>query len=204
MRDTREHILKTAFKLFFRKGFKEVTMSELVKATDLSKGAFYHYFSSKEELYDKTLERFLISYLKNYNVKYNDSMTLRENLKSVFGIYTNITEKIIHADSKDHVEGLSSYLIFIERALKKPEFLDQVTAFNKSYIENLTKWILNAQEKGEIKANLDAAVLSLHLSALIKGLLALHSYAHHDQDLKQNFNKIINQFFDQIEKKDDE
>jgi TetR/AcrR family transcriptional repressor of nem operon len=50
MADTRDQILTTAFKLFFEKGYKEVTMSELVKETGLSKGAFYHYFLYSEFL----------------------------------------------------------------------------------------------------------------------------------------------------------
>ena len=62
-KDNRHHILATAFKLFFQKGYKEVTMSELVKESGLSKGAFYHYFNSKEELYTHSMEMFMEHFL---------------------------------------------------------------------------------------------------------------------------------------------
>src|ERR1700693_3524864 len=48
--DTRSNILKVALLLFLEKGYKDVSYQDLVKKTGLSKGAIYHYFSSKEEL----------------------------------------------------------------------------------------------------------------------------------------------------------
>ena len=53
---SKEHILITAFSLFLQKSFKEVTMKEIVKETGLSKGAFYHYFESKEQLFLELLQ----------------------------------------------------------------------------------------------------------------------------------------------------
>ncbi len=42
--NTREHILKVSLYLFLQKGFKEVTMREIVEKSEMSKGAIYHYF----------------------------------------------------------------------------------------------------------------------------------------------------------------
>jgi AcrR family transcriptional regulator len=64
VKDNRTHILATAFRLFFRKGYKSVTMSDLVKESGLSKGAFYHYFNSKEDLYKHSMEMFMDHYLE--------------------------------------------------------------------------------------------------------------------------------------------
>lgn len=56
MSETKEFILNTAFGLFLQKNYKEVTMKEIVDKTGLSKGAFYHYFTSKEELFREVIE----------------------------------------------------------------------------------------------------------------------------------------------------
>lgn len=48
--NTREKILRAALLLFLEKGFKNVSYRDLVQQTDLSKGAIYHYFASKEAL----------------------------------------------------------------------------------------------------------------------------------------------------------
>ncbi len=55
MNQTKEFILKTAFSLFLQKNYKAVTLKEIVDKTGLSKGAFYHYYTSKEKLFLKWL-----------------------------------------------------------------------------------------------------------------------------------------------------
>jgi AcrR family transcriptional regulator len=47
---TRAHILETALKLFRKRGFERTTMRDIAQAADLSLGAAYHYFPSKEAL----------------------------------------------------------------------------------------------------------------------------------------------------------
>lgn len=49
--DTRLKLIKTGASLFAKKSFTEVTVEEVVRKANLSKGAFYHYFSSKENFY---------------------------------------------------------------------------------------------------------------------------------------------------------
>lgn len=58
MNETRKFILDTAFRLFLQKTFKEVTMQDIVTETKLSKGAFYHHFRSKEQLFGEVIGYF--------------------------------------------------------------------------------------------------------------------------------------------------
>lgn len=54
---TRRHILDTALGLFRRRGFERTTMRDIAEAAELSLGAAYHYFGSKEELIFAYYER---------------------------------------------------------------------------------------------------------------------------------------------------
>lgn len=45
------NILAAAATLFFEKNYAEVTMEQIAAASGVSKGAIYHHFSGKEELY---------------------------------------------------------------------------------------------------------------------------------------------------------
>lgn len=51
----RSAILNAARKLFFEKGFKYVTVDDIAKKSELSKGSIYLYFKSKEEIYTHIL-----------------------------------------------------------------------------------------------------------------------------------------------------
>jgi TetR/AcrR family transcriptional repressor of nem operon len=74
MTDAKDHIIKVALSLFLKNSYKGLTMKEIVKKSGLSKGAFYHYFKNKEELFRTTLD----FYIKTFN-----STNLKEFSKKV-------------------------------------------------------------------------------------------------------------------------
>ena len=49
--NTIANIMAAAATLFVEKNYAEVTMEQIAAASGVSKGAIYHHFSSKEELY---------------------------------------------------------------------------------------------------------------------------------------------------------
>ncbi|WP_274651917.1 FAD-dependent oxidoreductase [Paenibacillus humicola] len=49
-RQKRDFVVETALKLFRERGFEQVSVDEIIHATGTSKGTFYHYFKSKDEL----------------------------------------------------------------------------------------------------------------------------------------------------------
>ena len=51
IKTTKNKILDAAFNVFVKNGFKDTTMSHIVKESGLSKGAIYHHYSSKKELF---------------------------------------------------------------------------------------------------------------------------------------------------------
>ena len=49
-KNTREKIIKTAWKLFYEEGFAETTINDIIREADISKGTFYYYFNSKDDM----------------------------------------------------------------------------------------------------------------------------------------------------------
>ena len=52
----RAQMREKAKKLFEKQGIKKTSVDELAQAVDISKGAFYHFYESKEELFIEILE----------------------------------------------------------------------------------------------------------------------------------------------------
>ncbi len=46
----RTELLDLAMTLFLERGYERVSLNDLIATSGMSKGAFYHYFSSKEAL----------------------------------------------------------------------------------------------------------------------------------------------------------
>ena len=55
---TRERILASARRLFNRNGLSEVSIDAVMASAGLTRGAFYNYFNSKEELYAEAITAF--------------------------------------------------------------------------------------------------------------------------------------------------
>jgi AcrR family transcriptional regulator len=149
MRDSREHILKTAFSLFLQKSFKEVTMNEIVEATGLSKGAFYHYFESKEQLFIDVINTFffdkmVIDYDKLNRASlrdfyYNYTREIKKNLTD-FKVFLNYND----ADTK------INYLTMMFDALNLfPGFRYKLREVQKKELDAWTRVIKAARKNGE-------------------------------------------------------
>ncbi|MCG8311097.1 MAG: TetR/AcrR family transcriptional regulator [Cytophagales bacterium] len=201
IQDNKHHILATAFKLFFQKGYKEVTMSELVKESGLSKGAFYHYFSSKEELYNHSMEMFMSHYLSNFSIDYDESQTLRNNLKRLYNQFSPITDQM-NTSTQEAAEALSNYLIFLQNLMRKEAWRTKMEVYNRNFTDEFTRWIKLAQTRGEIMKALDPLLLAKHFTSLMKGVGVLHTFVDSSEPVQVTFGKLVDQFFDVIEIKD--
>ena len=197
-KDNRSYILATAFKLFFQKGYKSVTMSDLVKESGLSKGAFYHYFNSKEELYKHSMDMFIDHYLKNFALTFNTEISLKENLIALYDRFIPITDNM-NTSSQEAVESLSNYLIFLQSLMRKPDYRVKMVEYNQNFNIQFSEWIKIAQDRGEIINSLDPDLLARHFTSLMKGIGVLHAFVDQSEPVAVTFKKIIDQFFDLIE-----
>lgn len=55
--DVKEVIINTSREIFARFGFKKTTMDEIARATYKAKSSIYHYFASKEEIFQSVIEK---------------------------------------------------------------------------------------------------------------------------------------------------
>jgi TetR/AcrR family transcriptional repressor of nem operon len=55
---TKEKLLETAQRLMLAKGFAATSLGDICEEAKLTKGSFFHYFKSKEQLGKEVLERF--------------------------------------------------------------------------------------------------------------------------------------------------
>jgi AcrR family transcriptional regulator len=155
MRATKEHIVLIASKLFLQKNFKEVTMNEIVKETGLSKGAFYHYFGSKEQLFLEVLDYFFKQISRNYE---NYS---KESLYQFYHDYINETISLTNEYLAKFEKELSkavinvNYFSLIFDALKLfPKFRERLIVAYNQEISYWTQAVERARNKGEIKSKM--------------------------------------------------
>lgn len=63
---TRERILDAAQAIFIEKGYEDTTVRMILDASETVAGSFYHFFSSKEALFEAVVDRFMTEYNESF------------------------------------------------------------------------------------------------------------------------------------------
>lgn len=175
MSESKEHIILTASKLFLQKSYKEVTMKDIVEKTGLSKGAFYHYFESKEQLFMEVLDYFFTTVMVHRYENYS-----RESFYKFYHDYANevktycntYLEKFRGEESESAIT--MNYFTLAFDAIKLfPEFKEKMIIGLKEEMKVWVDVIKTARIKGEIKSNMTDEQLARTFINLSDGV-AMH------------------------------
>lgn len=174
MDNTREFIIDEAFKLFLNRSYEAVSISDISKAIGFTKGALYHHFKNKEELFKSVVDRYLFIHEVVVDidtislVDYIDKSLAQSEkvMKTLFGftqVFIPIDYISLFTDAYRHYPGYAELKhIFIDNEIKKT-----ITV------------IENAIKSGEIRADVDPRLMatifySIHMG-LAGNLLRSHS-----------------------------
>ena len=165
MIDTREHILRTAFRLFITKSYKAVTMCDLEKATGLTKGAFYHYFKGKDEIYMEVVDKFYFSnqLLKNEGIEENGTLLdyIELHLNHIDCLSTKLKE-ICNMDRPDP----TSLSLIMEAKQYYPGFTEKLKEIGEIIFNKWERVIARAKLKGEIRPDIESDILAENFIAV--------------------------------------
>ena len=144
-RNTRGKIIDAAWKLFYRQGYDDTTVEEIIEESGTSRGSFYHYFQGKDALlstladvFDRKYEE-LTETLDPNQDRFDQLMYLNREL---FAMLEN-------SISLDLVARLYSSQL-VTRGDKS--LLDH----GRTYYRLLRQIVLQGQQRGELRANITA------------------------------------------------
>lgn len=138
-RAKQDRMINGALEVFAQNGFKHASTDDMVKAVDVSKGLWFHYFGSKLGLY---------TFVYGYSVKYmilELASAVDENEKNYFEIIKQIEfAKMRTSKSYPYMT------MFLEKALKETDadILEQTAEDRRIYQEKMTGLIKNGEIPG--------------------------------------------------------
>lgn len=143
--DMKQEIMETSIRLFGEKGFTETSIQDIVDAIGVTKGTFYYYFSSKQEL------------LKDIHLDYIETI-LKEQESIVNDPGRDCKTKmrdIIYMLIKNIQTRRQSARIFLrEMRNLNGEHVQQIKEKRDEFRLNFQKLIETGIEKGELKSHL--------------------------------------------------
>ena len=110
----REYILKKAREVFASKGYREVTMKDIVEACEISRGGLYLYFGSTEEIF----KEILTAELENDGEDLTENLSQDTTMTEFLMLFLKEQKKIILRKKQDITIATYEFL-FANKAEKK-------------------------------------------------------------------------------------
>ena len=144
-RNTREKIIDAAWKLFYRQGYDDTTVEEIIEESGTSRGSFYHYFQGKDALLSTLADVF--------DRKYEElTETLDPNqdrFEQLMYLNRELFAMLENSISLDLAARLYSSQL-VTRGDKS--LMDR----NRTYYRLLRQIALQGQERGELRGDVTA------------------------------------------------
>jgi AcrR family transcriptional regulator len=167
--EKKKNIAKSTCTLFVKKGYVNITISEIAKVAGVGKGTIYQYFKSKEEIVFELMGCLQDDYDEKLDKKLKSDISAKQKVISLFDIYFSdddvvqiqrqiykeylavlISKKSIEMQEFDK-KMMSKYNKILEtifhEAIKKNELIALANNFIPSIFATLEGFFISSQDK---------------------------------------------------------
>lgn len=200
--DTKHKIVRVSFELFLEKGFSEVSTNDIIQKAGITKGGFYHYFKSKDNLIAEVIEVFIYPFFKTpidyitEKLKEENFGDIKEKLKYC---YTMIPE-IKAGEEFGEMEMVSfrNFHLLMFEGIKKYDYLARIRCDYSRKRRKLIEDILEeGKREGIIASQVDSKSYATTMSALRDGMISL-SILDESIDAKEKCKLTFEQIWNEI------
>ncbi len=165
MDNTKDFIVEESFKLFLNHSYEAVSINDISCAIGFTKGALYHHFKSKEELFKSVVDRYLfipevvtdidtVSLSEYIQLSITQAEKIIRTLFSFALVFTPISYLSLFTDAFRHYPGY---------AVAKADFIT-------NEIEKTRKVLENAIKSGEIRNDINTTMIAANFFSIHMGL----------------------------------
>ncbi|MEQ9414584.1 MAG: TetR/AcrR family transcriptional regulator [Cyclobacteriaceae bacterium] len=189
---TKERILKQSGHLFNTQGYKATSISDITKATGLTKGAIYRHFESKAVLEMETLSHLSAQMFSYLRVKIKEERTAPEKLRAIFNFFETYV-------SKPPVKGGCPLLnVAIEVDDAHPALRKRAVLMLDMFKDAIITILNNGVKYNQLKADIDKEYYATVIIAGLEGAIMMSKLRGNDDDIVR-VAKHLTQMLNEIE-----
>lgn len=189
--------------MFLSSNYEAVTISSIIKATGMTKGAIYHYYESKEELFKAVIDRFMVK----------EDLPFPSQTESFEDLILQYIEgkKQHYSDSKlrfqdggcqnlSSVNLIMQHLSLVVSAYRYyPGYMERGSAFFRANLEQWEKAIEKAIKAGELRQDIDVELTAnsfifveatIAFSTMLKGDNLDNTIVLYERQMKEIYKNI--------------
>jgi TetR/AcrR family transcriptional regulator, transcriptional repressor for nem operon len=157
-----EQAIDRAMDLFWRRGYAETSLQDLLKELSIGSGSLYAAFGSKEQLYARALDRYCA-------LQAGGLVEMLENATEIRPAVRQVLTAMIEADLTDPSRGCLVVNAATQRG-DDPATVDRVAAAIRQVESALTGALERAKARGELSQDKSPTELARFLTTFVQGL----------------------------------
>ena len=167
-KDTREKILYAAFCEVHLNGFQAASIQNIINSAGVTKGALYHYFSSKDEIGYALLDEVFTQYIEDTFVN-----VLRDTDDPIAALVAHLNETGAQMSEEDIALGCPLDHFSQEMAPIDVEFQKRLDSLYKKKNTALVEALKRGQMAGNVTRDVSAESIALMINATLQGCMAI-------------------------------
>lgn len=187
MRDaqfTRDTIIKESANLFNTQGYKATSLSDITKATGLTKGAIYRHFESKSDLEQQALRSMSKLMFTELGAKIQAAPTFQLKMEAIFSFFSNYMQTPLYEGGcpllNVSVETDDTNTVLRQQAFN---MLAQLKASVQKLIENGIK-------NKQVKKDTDISFYTTIIIATLEGGIMMSKLERNDQAIQHSIDHL--------------
>jgi AcrR family transcriptional regulator len=200
--DTKSKIMEESFKLFLKKGFADVSLNEIRKASNITTGGFYYHFESKETLLVAVIEKYIFNYFNSTIRQIRDfEGTPKEKLKtviiSIIGDDIKINKSTKLCESSEKIDYRTLHLLLFEGVQKYEIISKYYTEFYYNLLNFIKDVLDEGIAQGIIRMDIDSTEFATFIQTSMVGTV-LMGIALPEMPLENRMNSNVDHLWNYI------
>lgn len=200
MNPSKKKILENAFNLFLTESYNSVSMQNIQNASGVSRGAIYHHFKSKEEIFEVVVSEYLMPAFTSYTLIEEEEKSSLQKM-----IYAAIKYRQSHVNLLKDITSfkLTDFYFFkfiFEASEHSKEFTEQVNVLSEKEFNGWRNTVQLAMRTGEIRADIDIDYVAQSLMTIPMGLGIFSAFSNYININTKDIRTAHIRFYDLLKK----
>jgi AcrR family transcriptional regulator len=162
----RAQLFQAALEVCAEKGYHSTRVDDIVKRAGLSKGALYHHFRSKQDLFLALFESMIREFSELMQQTRQQSSSAIEALRSSMRLFGQWIEA-----NPDLIRGMMDFYIL---GAREPRFRQAFIGYYEELVQVVVDIVRDGMQNGELDAKLDAERVAWVFITAGDGLFFVH------------------------------
>lgn len=163
-REAETRIVQAAFEIVAQRGVDQLTLAEAGEKAGYSRALPAHYFANREALLAAVAEHAVKNYRKRLSERNIPGNGGAQSLLAAIAFYLD--------DSRGWPKKLHAFYEVMNATQRWPAIAEVVARLNREWIERIAAQIRTAQQRGDIRADIDPVAEAIAISGAMRGIMS--------------------------------